>query len=95
MRVETPDVFETARPHLAFGSQLRRGRQRARSREQLRTAIEQFDYLGAVAWSALPGSSGPQRAQWVENAGLPQRDELTPQQLGGVGSPLRAAHLWP
>ena len=49
---QTPDRFETARTQLAYGSRLRRGRQRIRAREQLRAAVETFDQLGAGPWAA-------------------------------------------
>ena len=48
---ETQDLFESARTHLAFGSCLRRHRQRVEARRELRTAIESFDFLGAEPWS--------------------------------------------
>ena len=50
---QTPDVFETARTRLAYGSRLRRARQRVRAREQLRAAIDVFDHLGADPWSEM------------------------------------------
>ena len=50
---QTPDVFEAARTRLAYGARLRRSRQRMRSREQLRAAIDQFDLLGAGPWSKM------------------------------------------
>ena len=53
LHARTPDVFETARTRLAYGSRLRRSRQRARSREQLRAAIQHFDDLGAGSWSKM------------------------------------------
>jgi len=40
LHAATTDAFQTARTHLAYGSRLRRARQRVRAREQLRTAIE-------------------------------------------------------
>ncbi len=49
---QTPDLFETARTCLAYGSRLRRSRKRMRAREQLRRAIGIFDELQAEPWSA-------------------------------------------
>lgn len=46
----TLDAFEGARTHLAYGARLRRGGQRSRSREQLRT-VAAFEHLGARAWA--------------------------------------------
>jgi DNA-binding CsgD family transcriptional regulator len=63
---KTPDVFETARTQLAYGSYLRRARKRVQAREQLRAAIGIFDTLGAGPWSemgrhelAATGETGP------------------------------------
>ena len=50
---QTSDGFETGRTHLAFGSRLRRERQRIRAREQLRAAVDVFDRLGADPWSEM------------------------------------------
>src|SRR5208282_2646699 len=47
---QTPDAFEAGRTHLAYGSHLRRARQRLRAREQLRAAVDVFDRLGADPW---------------------------------------------
>jgi DNA-binding CsgD family transcriptional regulator len=77
----TPDVFELARTHLVYGSQLRRGRQRVRAREQLRTALDLFDRIGAEPWSELT------RAELSATGETPRRrvaatlNELTPQEL--------------
>ena len=49
----TPDVYEAARTHLAYGARLRRARKRVRAREELRAALEIFDRLGAGPWSEL------------------------------------------
>ena len=49
----TPDVFETARTRLAYGSRLRRAGRRVRAREELRRAIELLDALGAAPWSDI------------------------------------------
>ena len=45
------DRFEAARTQLAYGSRLRRARQRVRAREHLRAALVGFDTLNAVPWS--------------------------------------------
>jgi DNA-binding CsgD family transcriptional regulator len=77
----TVDLFETARTHLAFGSRLRRDRQRVRARTELRIAIAAFDQLGAVPWAEVArtelAASG-ERAKRRDESAISQ---LTPQEL--------------
>jgi DNA-binding CsgD family transcriptional regulator len=78
---ETLDMFETARTQLAFGVRLRRCRQRARSREELRAAIQQFDFLGAVPWSRMARTELAATGETAREPGPAKRDQLTPQEL--------------
>lgn len=78
---QTPDTFEAARTRLAFGQRLRRSRNRVLAREQLRTAVDDFDRLGARPWAdraraelAATGETHRRR----DSAGI---DDLTPQEL--------------
>ncbi len=77
----TLDRFELARTHLVYGGLLRRGGQRIRAREQLRSALDVFDALGAEPWSELS------RAELSATGETPRRrvaatlNELTPQEL--------------
>ena len=78
---QTPDAFEAARTRLAFGQRLRRSRNRVLAREQLRTAVDDFDRLGARPWAdraraelAATGETHRRR----DRAGI---DDLTPQEL--------------
>jgi DNA-binding CsgD family transcriptional regulator len=81
IHAETPDVFETARTRLAYGSRLRRNRQRARSRDQLRTAIQEFDHLGARPWSKMARAELAATGATVRERDPSTRDQLTPQEL--------------
>jgi DNA-binding CsgD family transcriptional regulator len=78
---QTPDPFEAARTRLAFGQRLRRSRNRLLAREQLRTAVDEFERLGARPWAdraraelAATGETHRRR----DGAGI---DDLTPQEL--------------
>ena len=81
IHAETADVFETARTRLAYGSRLRRNRQRARSRDQLRTAIQEFDFLGAEPWSRMARAELAATGETARERGPSTRDQLTPQEL--------------
>jgi DNA-binding CsgD family transcriptional regulator len=81
LHAATPDLFETARTRLAFGAYLRRARQRARSRPDLRAAIEGFDELGAEPWAALAGAELAATGETARRRSPHTLDELTPQEL--------------
>jgi len=51
LQARTPDAFELAVTHLTYGARLRRGRRRRDARDQLRSALDIFDRLGAAPWS--------------------------------------------
>jgi DNA-binding CsgD family transcriptional regulator len=78
---QTPDVFETARTHLAYGSHLRRARQRIQAREQLRAAIDIFDPLGAEPWSETARSELAATGETARRRDPATLNELTPQEL--------------
>ncbi len=78
---QTPDVFETARTRLVYGSRLRRSRQRARSREQLRAAIRDFDELGAGPWSKMARVELAATGETARERDPSTRDHLTPQEF--------------
>ena len=78
---QTPDVFETARTHLAYGSHLRRARQRIQAREQLRAAIDIFDPLGAEPWSETARSELAATGETARLRDPATLNELTPQEL--------------
>jgi DNA-binding NarL/FixJ family response regulator len=76
-----PRPFDEARTQLLYGETLRRLRRRSQSREQLRTALETFERLGATPWAerarAELRASG-ETARRRDQTGL---TELTPQEL--------------
>jgi DNA-binding CsgD family transcriptional regulator len=77
----TPDVFETARSRLAYGSRLRRARRRTQARHQLRQAVEAFDRLGAAPWSDLARAELTATGETARRRDASTRDRLTPQEL--------------
>jgi DNA-binding CsgD family transcriptional regulator/tetratricopeptide (TPR) repeat protein len=77
----TPDVFETARTHLAYGSRLRRSRQRVRARAELRLALSVFDHLGADPWSEMARVELDATGERVARRGASSITQLTPQEL--------------
>jgi DNA-binding CsgD family transcriptional regulator len=78
---QTPDVFETARTQLAYGSYLRRARKRVQAREQLRAAIGIFDMLGAGPWSEMARHELAATGETARRRNPAALDELTPQEL--------------
>ena len=78
---QTPDAFETARTRLAYGSRLRRDRQRIRAREQLRAAIDTFERLGAVPWAELARAELAATGETARRRHPASLTELTPQEL--------------
>jgi DNA-binding CsgD family transcriptional regulator len=77
----TPDVFETARTRLAYGARLRRARKRVRAREQLRAAVETFEYLGARPWAEQAHAELAATGARARRRDVSTLDELTPQEL--------------
>lgn len=77
----TPDAFEMARTHLAYGSRLRRARQRVSARLQLRPAIEIFDRLGAEPWNNLARAELAATGETARRRDVSTVNDLTPQEL--------------
>jgi DNA-binding CsgD family transcriptional regulator len=77
----TPDAFETARTRLAYGERLRRARNRVLSREQLQSALETFDRLGARPWAERARAELEATGATLRRRDPTTRDELTPQEL--------------
>ncbi len=77
----TPDGFETARTRLAYGARLRRARMRVRAREQLRSAVELFERLGAQPWADQARVELAATGETARRRDSSTLDDLTPQEL--------------
>ena len=77
----TPDLFEAARTDLAYGSRLRRARQRVKAREPLQRAINAFDDLGAEPWAAIARGELDATGTTARKRDESTRNQLTPQEL--------------
>jgi DNA-binding CsgD family transcriptional regulator len=96
LHAQTPDVFETARTQLAYGSRLRRARRRTQAREQLRGAVEAFDGLDARPWAQLARAELAATGETTRRRDPSTLGDLTPQefqiaQLLAEGSTTRQA----
>jgi DNA-binding CsgD family transcriptional regulator len=78
---QTPDAYETARTHLAYGERLRRARKRVLAREQLRAAIETFERLDARPWIERARAELAATGVTVRRRDPSTVDDLTPQEL--------------
>jgi DNA-binding CsgD family transcriptional regulator len=77
----TPDAFEAARTRLAYGARLRRMRKRVRAREQLSTAAEAFERLGAQLWLQQADAELAATGERARRRDASTLDDLTPQEL--------------
>ncbi len=80
LHARTPDVFETARTELAFGSRLRRDRKRVEARPLLRSALETFERLGAAPWADKAAAELEATGETVRRREANAMDDLTPQE---------------
>jgi DNA-binding CsgD family transcriptional regulator len=71
---------EVARSHLLYGEWLRRDRRRVDAREQLRTAHEMLETMGAGAFADRARRELLATGETVRKRTLETRDELTPQE---------------
>jgi DNA-binding CsgD family transcriptional regulator len=78
---QTPDAFEAARTRLAYGERLRRSRNRALAREQLRAAADTFDDLDARPWADRARAELAATGETHRRRDVSKIDELTPQEL--------------
>jgi DNA-binding CsgD family transcriptional regulator len=77
----TPDVFELARTHLAYGERLRRARNRVLARAQLRAAEEIFRSLDARPWAGRARTELEATGETLRRGEPDTVAELTPQEL--------------
>ncbi|HEX3330569.1 MAG TPA: LuxR C-terminal-related transcriptional regulator, partial [Gaiellales bacterium] len=77
----TLDAFETGRTRLAFGGRLRRAKQRARSRQELRAALETFEQLGAEPWAEQARAELAATGETARRRDPSTLDDLTPQEF--------------
>jgi DNA-binding CsgD family transcriptional regulator len=77
----TLDLFETARTRLAYGEHLRRAAKRLRARDELRTAFDDFEDLGAGRWAERAAAELAATGETVQRRGADPRSALTPQEL--------------
>jgi DNA-binding CsgD family transcriptional regulator len=86
LHAQTPDSFETARTHLAYGARLRRARRRTDARVALRAALETFEALGAAPWADHAGAELAASGETARRRDVSTLDDLTPQerQIAGL-----------
>ncbi|HMD56955.1 MAG TPA: LuxR C-terminal-related transcriptional regulator [Solirubrobacteraceae bacterium] len=72
---------ELARAHLLYGEWLRRQRRRRDSREELRTALELFESMGAEAFAERARVELLATGEHARKRAPQDREELTPQEI--------------
>ncbi|MER5518765.1 AAA family ATPase [Streptomyces sp. NPDC002763] len=92
LHAEVPCPLETARTRLVYGERLRRAGRRARAREQLRSALDGFERVGAEVWAErchreLTATGETVRAR----SAPPGAGDLTPQEFQVAQSVVRGA----
>jgi DNA-binding CsgD family transcriptional regulator len=75
------DVFGRARTQLCFGERLRRAGRRVEAREQLRSALETFERLGATPWADRARGELRATGERLQRRKAHEAEELTPQEL--------------
>jgi DNA-binding CsgD family transcriptional regulator len=80
LHAQTADRYEAARTQLAFGSRLRRDRNRSQARPLLRSALESFEHLGATPWADRAASELLATGEHVHRREAEAMDELTSQE---------------
>jgi DNA-binding CsgD family transcriptional regulator len=78
---QTPGGFEAARTRLAYGARLRRARNRVLARDQLRSAVDIFEQLGASPWAERARAELAATGEKHRRPHAHAIDQLTPQEL--------------
>jgi len=76
-----PSSFERARTELCYGERLRRAGQRRGAREQLRSALETFERLGARPWAERARIELRATGEHLRARDPTAAERLTPQEL--------------
>jgi DNA-binding CsgD family transcriptional regulator len=74
-------AFDRARTGLVYGEHIRRMRHRVRAREHLRSAVDDFDRVGAGAWADRARNELRATGESARRRAVPVGDGLTPQEL--------------
>jgi DNA-binding CsgD family transcriptional regulator len=80
-QARTPDVFEAARTRLAYGERLRRARNRTHARPHLRSALDDFERLGARPWAERARAELAATGETARRRDPTTLDQLTPQEV--------------
>jgi DNA-binding CsgD family transcriptional regulator len=78
---DDPSAFERARTELCYGERLRRAGQRRAAREQLRSALEKFDRIGAEPWAERVRIELRASGAHLQRRNPTDAERLTPQEL--------------
>ena len=77
----SPDKFEQARTWLSLGSSLRRDKKRTAARPHLRSALEEFERLGARPWAEETAGELEATGERARRSGDEYSTHLTTQEL--------------
>ena len=78
---EAPRPFDQARSQLLLGEHLRRARRRVDARKHLRTALEQFEFLGAAHWAERAKTELRASGETARRRDMGIVSQLSPQEL--------------
>jgi DNA-binding CsgD family transcriptional regulator len=81
----TGATYDAARTSLLYGEYLRRQRRRLDARPHLRAAIDYFERLGAVPWTARAHAELRATGETARRRDVDTRQDLTPQELQIAG----------
>jgi DNA-binding CsgD family transcriptional regulator len=76
-----PTPFERARTELCRGERLRRSARRVEARDQLRSALASFEWLGAAPWADRARSELRASGETARRRDPSTRERLTPREL--------------